>query len=400
MSGFFFLKDEGLTHIVAVLAKGGGEARVVGGAVRDSLLGKTRGEIDLACNLPPEMVMAVLTGAGMKVVPTGIDHGTVTAVYDHKGYEITTLRHDVEPLGRRARVAFTDDWQADAARRDFTFNALYVDGAGKIYDYFEGQKDLKAGRVRFIGVAQERIKEDVLRILRFFRFQAWFGKGDADKEGLAACRELAGLIPHLSVERVWREIIKLLAAENPLGAWQLMQETGVLDHVMPEAGNIARLGNLLKIETKYEAPCKALVRLAALLPAGIANAAKISQRMKLSNKEAEKLRAMLTVPQHLKGKLDPVPFRRALYQYGAEDAADAALLLGADEMSSDLEPALAAAAAWEKPQFPVQGEDILKMGVAAGPKVGEILKVVEEWWMAQDFRPPRDECLKEAKKLV
>jgi poly(A) polymerase len=414
-----WLKSRGLMRIVDAVAAGGGEARVVGGAVRDSLLGHEPHEIDLAVNLPPEKVIELLAKAGIKTVPTGIDHGTVTAVVDHKGYEITTLRHDIETDGRRAKVAFTDDWQADAGRRDFTMNALYTDASGKIYDYFDGRADLAAGHVRFIGDASARIKEDILRILRFFRFYAWFGKGAADKDGLAACKELKGLISGrdcsapgasarvvtataapLSAERVWREIVKLLAAENSAPAWTLMKETGVLDEVLPEAGNIKRLEMLLKAETKYEMPPAPLVRLAALLPEGKASAEIIAAKLKLSNREAEKITALATLPALLRGKLDPVPFRRALYEHGADACRDAALLIGAENPTLDLEPVLAEALGWERPVFPVMGVDLLKLGAKPGPKMGEILRSVEEWWIAQDFRPSREECLAEARRLT
>lgn len=391
-----WMRVEGLRRILDAIKAGGGEVRVVGGCVRDVLLGRPMGDVDLAVNLPPEKVAEILTKAGLKVVPTGIDHGTVTAVADHKGYEITTLRQDVETDGRRARVAFTDDWQADAARRDFTFNALYVDADGNLYDYFTGREDLKSGKVRFIGDARARIREDVLRILRFFRFHAWFGQGAPDAEGLAACRELAGLIPTLSVERVWKEISKLLAAENPFPSWQLMQGQGVLKSVLPEADNLKRLEALLATENKYAIPSSSLVRFAALLPEDEKLAVQLAQRLKLSGKEGERLQLLASLPGLLKSRLDPVPFRRALYEYGADASRDAVLLLGAEDAGVDLEPALAEAATWEKPSFPLQGNDILKLGKSPGPEVGAILKAVEEWWVGQDFRPGRPEVLAEA----
>lgn len=393
-----WMRKEGLRCLLQTIKAGNGEARLVGGCVRDALLGRPVGDVDLAVNLPPEKVSDLLTQAGFKVVPTGIDHGTVTAVVDHKGYEITTLRYDIETDGRRAKVAFTDDWQADAARRDFTFNALYADADGKLYDYFSGREDLTAGHVRFIGDARARIQEDVLRILRFFRFYAWFGRGEPDREGLAACRELAALLPKLSVERVWKEISRLLASSNPLPSWQLMKEQGVLSHVLPEADNLPRLAALLNTEKKYEISSDALMRLAALLPKDEKLAGAIARRLKLSGKDAERLGSLVALPDQLRGRLDPVPFRRALYHYGVGPARDAAILLAADAPAMDLEPVLARAATWEKPVFPIQGNDILKLGIPAGPQVGEILQAVEEWWIGQDFRPNRAECLTEAQR--
>lgn len=393
-----WMRIEGLRRILDAIKAGGGEARVVGGCVRDALLGRVVGDVDLAVNLPPENVVDLLSKAGLKTVPTGIDHGTITAVADHKGYEITTLRHDVETDGRRAKVAFTDDWQADAARRDFTFNALYADADGKLYDYFDGRSDLEAGHVRFIGNARERIREDVLRILRFFRFYAWFGRGDPDKEGLAACRELAELIPRLSVERIWREVVKLLAAGNPVPAWKLMDEQGVLQRFLPEAGNVQRLEVLIAVGRKYEEPTSSLLRLAALLPQDKEIAPRLAARLKLSRREAETMQANIDLQGRMQGRLDPVPLRRNLYAFGAEKLRDAVLLLAADIPGLDLEPALAEMAIWKKPVFPLQGADILKLGVAPGPQVGELLRAVEEWWIERDFHPARAECLDEAKR--
>jgi poly(A) polymerase len=395
-----WLRSESVSRIMDALRGGGGEARVVGGAVRDALLGRKVGDIDLAATLPPEKTSALLTEAGIKVVPTGIEHGTITAVIDGKGYEITTLRKDVETDGRRAKVAFTDDWQSDAARRDFTINALYADANGKIYDYFGGREDLAKGHVRFIGDAGARIREDVLRILRFFRFYVWFGQGAIDAEGMEACRALAGLIPQLSVERVWREIVKLLGADNPLSGWRSMLEARVLAGILPEASDSARLGSLLAVEKKYDAAPSPLRRLAALLPSDEVTAVAIIQRLKLSKREAGKLLRLASLPALLAGKLDPIPFRRALYEFGIEDTSDAALLLAAEHPALDLEPALAAAAAWDNPVFPLQGQDLLKLGLAAGPAMGLLLRALEEEWVAADFKPSREECLASAKRRI
>lgn len=388
-----WLNDPGLRQILSALKAVGGEARPVGGAVRDALLGQPVKEVDLAVNLPPEKVTELLTQAGIKVVPTGFDHGTVTAVLDHKGYELTSLRRDIKTDGRHATVAFTNDWQEDAARRDFTMNSLYVDAQGMLFDYFGGRSDLALGHVRFIGDAHERIKEDVLRILRFFRFYAWLGKGDVDTAGLQACCQMASLLPQLSVERVWREITKLLAAPNPLPAWKLMLDGKILMHILPEAIDMLRLGALFAIEQKYEIPPSPLVRLAALLPKDYKLVAFVAQRMKTSKREQDALRTLAILPGLMRGKLDPVPFRRSLYEYGADAARDGAVLVASESPSADLEPVLALASEWEKPIFPVQGDDVLKLGVNPGPEVGAILSVVEEWWIEKDFRPSRDECL-------
>ncbi|HUY68864.1 MAG TPA: CCA tRNA nucleotidyltransferase [Alphaproteobacteria bacterium] len=400
-----WLQAGGLRRIFAVIEAGGGRLRIVGGAVRDALLEKEIGEVDLACDLPPEKTAEILAKAGIKVAPTGIEHGTITAVVDHQGYEITALRRDIETDGRRAKVEFTDDWQADAARRDFTINAIYADADGTLYDYFGGRGDLAEGRVRFIGQAEARIREDVLRILRFFRFYAFFGRGDADAEGLRASAALAHLLPQLSAERVWREIGKLLAAENPAPSWRLMGANGVLAQVLPDAADVARLEGLLAAEKKYEVAGAAqagaaLTRLAALLPQDEAVAAQVAAKLKMARREAERVRLLAVLPARLRGRCDPLPLRCALYDYGADACRAAALLLAASDRGIDLDPVLAAAAAWDNPVFPLQGADILQLGVAPGPRVGEILRAVEEWWMARDFRPGKKECLDEAKRLA
>lgn len=379
-------------RIMQIAKSAGGEVRVVGGAVRDILLSGEAKEIDFASTLPPEVMAAALAKDGVKTVPTGIDFGTITAVIDGTGYEITTLRHDVETDGRHATVAFTDDWQGDAARRDFTMNALYVDAGGNLFDYFAGQKDLAAGQVRFIGDATLRIREDVLRILRFFRFYAWFGRGAVDADGYAACRDLAPLIPQLSVERVWRELVKMLAAPNPAPSWHLMRDAKILAEIVPEADNLQRLESLLQVERRYEKPPQPLRRLAALLPPNEIIAAEVAQKLKLSKREAAKLLRLASLPALLQGKLDPVPFRRALYEFGGDDAVDAALLAAA-HTGADLEPALAAAASWNNPTFPLQGADLLKLGFQPGPALGALLQWLEEQWSGSDFTMTRAECL-------
>ncbi len=395
-----WMRVDGLRRIFDATKAAGGEVRFVGGCVRDALLGRAVGDIDLAANLPPEKISEILQKAGLKIAPTGIEHGTVTAVADHKGYEITTLRRDVETYGRKAKVEFTDDWQADAARRDFTMNALYADESGKIYDYFSGREDLARRHVRFIGKAEDRIKEDVLRILRFFRFTAWYGQGPADAEGLAACAALANLLPQLSVERVWREVSKLLGADDPAPSWRSMIEQKILPHFLPEASDIARLENLIAAEKKFDMRAPALARLATLLPQDESQAAQVAQKLKMANREAEQIKLLAVLPGRLRGKLDPIPFRRVLYEYGAEACQPAVLLLAANDKAADIAPALAAAAEWQKPVFPIQGADLIKLGMNPGPNMGEVLRAVEEWWIAADFRPAREECLAEAKRLA
>lgn len=396
-----WLTSSGVLRLLAALAADGAEARFVGGAVRDAFLGRAVGDIDLAVNVPPERVTAILAAAGIKVVPTGIAHGTVTAVVEGKGYELTTLRHDVETFGRHAKVAFTDDWQADAARRDFTFNALYADAEGQIYDYFGGRDDLAAGRVRFIGEAEARIREDVLRILRFFRFHAWFGRGAPDADGLKACRALTSLLPGLSVERVWTELGKLLLAPDPAPTWGLMRDNGILDVLLPEAAQVERLARLVEIEAAHKVAPDKIRRLAALLlDANDRGAPSPARRLHMANRESERLDALLNLPQALAGHTDRVPLRRMIYRHGAENVRDALLLLASGARRFDLASALGVLAAWEAPIFPVQGSDLLKRGLPAGPRIGQILKEVEAWWEEQDFQPSRQACLEEAERQI
>ncbi|MDD5585371.1 MAG: CCA tRNA nucleotidyltransferase [Alphaproteobacteria bacterium] len=395
-----WMTAHGARAILDAIASAGGDARFVGGAVRDALLGRETGDVDLAVNLPPDRVMKALKKAGIMVVPTGLDHGTVTAVADHKGYEVTTLRYDVETFGRRARVAFTDNWKADASRRDFTMNALYADGLGKIYDYFDGLKDLKAGRVRFIGKADDRIHEDVLRILRFFRFYAWYGRGAADKEALRACKKLAPLLPQLSAERVWKELAKLLLAADPVPALRLMMKSGVLTHVLPEAKNVERIARLVELERIYAAKAGSVRRLAALIGPDDAAAKSVARRLKFSLHDAGNLAALARVVRELPGHTRPGDLRRLMYEESAQAVRDGLLLLAASGDGRDLKSAIKTVKAWEAPLFPVQGRDIVKLGVPAGPRVGKILRAVETWWQENDFRPARDACLAEAKRCA
>ncbi len=369
-----------------------GKARVVGGAVRDVLMGCAVGDIDLATPLAPDKVMTALGAQDIKAVPTGIDHGTITAVLARTGYEITTLRQDVETFGRHARVEYTDDWRADAARRDFTMNALYVDAAGVLYDYVGGARDAEAGRVRFIGDARQRIKEDVLRILRFFRFYACFGKGAADREALAACRELAPLIPALSVERTARELLKLLAAGDPLPAVMLMGESGVISQVLPEATDFSRLKILLETERKYGAAPSSLRRLAALLPGDAARA--VAARLKFSNQDTKALGILAKLPERMEKACDPKALHALIYDYGKEMTRSAALFLGADTGAVLKEIEL-----WEVPDFPLKGKDLLALGIPAGPHVGKILRAVEAWWRDRDFEGDREAALAQAGKI-
>lgn len=368
--------------LLAALTAEGAVVRFVGGCVRDSLVGRPVRDIDVATATTPRDNLRLLTAAGIKAVPTGIEHGTITAVVGGRPFEVTTLRVDVETFGRHARVAFTDDWVADACRRDFTINALYADPDGSLYDPTGGLADLRRGRVRFVGRPEQRIEEDRLRILRFFRFHAWYGRGAANRSALAACRQAAAGIDRLSGERVRQELLKLLAAPEPRPALRLMLRHGILPYVLPAGADLAALSRLMRGEPGEPDP---LLRLAALMHGQGADAARrLADRLRLSNAERERLLALLgsDAPSPRGGRWT---LRRAVYRLGADMTADLALLAG--------RPRLAAAArAMRPPEFPLKGRDGLALGLKPGPELGRLLAAVEDWWVERDFAPDTAAC--------
>jgi len=345
------------------------EARMVGGAVRDMLAGRVVADVDFASPLTPQDVMARARRAGLKAVPTGLAHGTVTLVAQGRQFEVTTLRRDVQTDGRHAVVAFTDDWVLDASRRDFTINAMSAAQSGEVFDYFGGREDLAAGRLRFVGVAAARIAEDYLRIFRFFRFFARYAKGAPDEAALAAIAALKDGVARLSAERVWREMKLILLAEDPRAALRLMAESGVLALVLPEA-DLDGLDGLMR----RGAPADALLRLAAL---SSADAAGYAARWKLSGAECEALSA-LRIPNALLPGMDDAALRRALAVEPAEILIARTWL--AQDDGAGWDGLRARLSAMEKPVFPLLGRDITKLGVPQGPAVGEILKNTEQWW--------------------
>jgi poly(A) polymerase len=368
-----------MAELIAALG-GGGETRFVGGAVRDTLLELPVSDVDLATRLAPTEVVERLRGAGIKAVPTGIAHGTVTAVSAGSPVEVTTLRRDVSTDGRHATVAFTDDWREDAARRDFTINALFAEPeSGLVYDYFGGWRDVQARHVRFIGDPLTRIAEDHLRILRFFRFHARFGRGAIDADGLDACAARANDLMALSRERIADELLKLLALADPEPTVRLMIERGILRPVLPEIEDAEPLSALIRRERKAELAPDPLRRLAALLPADLEMAGLISARLRLSNKAAKRL---VTAAQR-----EPVDAERPLalaYAVGNEEAADRILLGSGD-------PAQARAViGWDRPRFPLTGGDLIAMGLAPGPVVARTLQRLERAWVAGGFEPDRE----------
>jgi len=400
----------GALAVLRAVTAGGGAARFVGGCVRDACLDRPVKDIDIATDVAPETVMQRLRGAGIQVVPTGLAHGTVTAVSDRRPYEITTLRRDVETDGRRAVVAFTDDWRADAARRDFTFNAMSCTEDGALYDYFGGRADLAAGRVRFVGDAETRIREDVLRLLRFFRFNAHYGKPPLDPEGLAACKRLASLLPTLSGERLAQETLRLLQAPNPVAIVERMAADGVLGAYLAEAGAIDRLRALVTIEGMTEG-ADAVRRLAALIAGGPEAARAVAERLRLSVAQRERLEE-LTAPVPALSPDLPERERRRRFNALADGArSDLALMRWASAIAAaggqiarrDAEAWRAlydAAREWRRVALPVQGRDVMALGVASGPRVGELLDQLARWWEDEDFAPDRAQCLAELRRRL
>jgi poly(A) polymerase len=379
--------------VLGALRAAGGEVRFVGGCVRDAILGHPVEDIDLATTLRPEATQRALEVAGLKAVPTGIEHGTITAVSRGRPYEITTLRHDVETDGRHAVVAYTDDWAADAERRDFTLNALYCDETGEVIDYVGGLADLERHVVRFVGDPRARIAEDVLRVLRFFRFSAWYGRPPYDGAGLAACGEAAALLRGLSAERVRKEALRLLEAPDPVPALSAAHERGLFSHWVPEAHGTTVLAVLVRFETTI-ATVDGLRRLAALLRPN-ADADVIAERLKLSRREASRLAAMLAVRDAVDLDGGPRAWRRSIHAFGNALFIDRLLLQVACD-GAETKPwreAHALAVAWKAPRLPVGGNDVLALGVPSGMAVGELIRGVERWWIDGDFQADRDACL-------
>jgi poly(A) polymerase len=370
--------------VIAALETAGGPdcARFVGGCVRDALLGRPVVDIDIATRLTPPETLAALEAAGLRAVPTGIEHGTVTAIADHRPFEITTLRRDVETDGRRAVVAFTTDWAEDAARRDFRLNALYLDAAGVVHDPVGGGiADARAGRIVFVGDAETRIREDYLRVLRFFRFFAWYGQGAPDAAAVAACTALRDGVAGLSGERVSKELLKLLGAMDPRPSVRLMSDAGVLALLLPCPLDLARFDAMVAIEDDP------LLRLAALLPDNAEAALTAAQRLRLSNPMRDRL---VAATGGLPARLTDRAARAAIYRLGVQAFRDRLRLAwaagGDGQRARDL---LALAEGWTPPAFPLGGADARAAGVAAGPAMGRALKAVEEWWIAEDFPDDR-----------
>lgn len=370
-----------------------GCARFVGGCVRNALLGEKVSDVDIATQLTPEQVDAAMKAAGVAVHPTGIEHGTLTVVADHRPFEVTTLRRDVETDGRRATVAFTEDWAEDAERRDFRMNALYVDRTGEVFDPTGGGlDDIAARRIVFVGDPETRIREDYLRILRFFRFFAWYGVGAPDAAGLAACAKLRAGLDGISAERIWMETKKLLAAPRPLQSLDAMEASGVLAQLFPDAKGLGLLRKLVALEEGQGLAPDPMVRFLALFWKDADVVQRVASRLKLSNDE----RHRLNWPARDATKLDgasPKDVRAAIYRSGAQVVADRALLAWAESADSSWCEVLALTRDWERPVLPVSGADLLAAGMETGPAIGEALRRAEDAWIASDFQLAREKLL-------
>ena len=370
--------------VMAALEAAGGPgcARFVGGCVRNALIGAPVADVDIATTLKPEETDRAIRAAGLKAVPTGIAHGTVTAVSERQPFEITTLRRDVSTDGRNATVAFTDDWAEDAARRDFRLNALYADVEGRVFDPTgEGVADAAAGRIVFVGDPETRIREDYLRILRFFRFFAWYGRGEPDAAALAACRALASGMTRLSAERVSKELMTLLAAPDPRVAMAAMTDAGVLAQILPEA----EMGPLF--EAAVEQGSDPVIRLMTLLPGDERIVREASAQLRLPNSTRDRLAdAAVAAPAVSLSMSDP-EVRAAVYRFGARAVADALCRRMAERPAQvdDGRRLLALAEGWRRPSMPVGGRELARLGVEPGPETGRLLKAFENDWIADDF---------------
>jgi len=388
---FWMTAPETAAVLDALEAEGGTDcARFVGGCVRNALVGRPIDDLDIATTLSPDRVTRAVEAAGLRAVPTGIDHGTVTAVSNHRPHEITTLRRDVTTDGRRATVAFTDDWCEDAQRRDFTLNALYARRDGSIFDPTgHGVADARAGRIVFVGDPEQRLREDHLRNLRFFRFHAWFGKGPPDPAAVAACAALKDDIDNLAAERISKELLKLLAADDPRAAVRLMADTGVLEVVLKGPANLARFEALVEIEADLLFENEPVLRLAALLPDDQMAAARLAERLRLSNPDRDRLVAALSPTPVLKSWMSPREIRREIYRTGKPIFRDRAKLAWAASprtaTTMQWRGLIALADGWDPPALPLTGQEIMNAGVPKGPMVGQVMREVEDWWIDHDF---------------
>jgi poly(A) polymerase len=403
LKGAPWLERPDTARVFGALDSPGVETRAVGGAVRNTLLGRPVTEIDLATTALPDQVMASARKAGLKAVPTGIEHGTVTVIVDGTPFEVTTLRRDVETFGRHATVAFTENWEEDARRRDFTLNALYAASDGTVFDPLGGYEDVVAGRVRFIGDAEARIKEDYLRILRFFRFNAYYGEGPLDAEGLRASVRLRGGMAQLSAERIAGEVRRILAAPAAERAVEALFDHGLLVAVLGGVPRLERFGRLVAIEAAAGRGPDAALRLAALAIFVAEDAERVAARLHLSN--AERAVLALGAGDHATNGLpEEGAAKRLLYRLGATDYPACVMIGWADARAApgdrSWREALTLVERWQAPVFPLKGSDLAALGKVEGPALGALLRRLEAEWVAEGFAADRDRLMTRAKEIV
>lgn len=408
-----WLKDESLQRLLGVLSASGEESRIAGGAVRNTLLGEAVRDIDIATTNHPDETARRAAAAGFKAVPTGAEHGTVTVIAHGKPYEVTTLRADVETDGRRAKVSFGRDWQRDAERRDFTINALYAEADGTVVDLVGGLADLESRTLRFIGDPGERIREDYLRILRFFRFFAWYGSGRPDAEGLKACARLKDGLDQLSAERVWAELKKLLSAPDPSRALLWMRQASVLTRVLPESEKwgIDAIHGLVKAETDLGWEPDPLLRLEAIVPPDAGRMTALAERLRLSNAASDRLRGWAGTDA-IAANASEAELAKKLYRGDRQGFIDRLRLSLASSRAKAVDDNLALVEAggysrllaysenWVKPEFPVKGSDLAGLGMEQGKELGAALKKLEGLWLDSGFALGRGALLERAAEFL
>jgi poly(A) polymerase len=405
LAGADWLGHASTRAVFAALTADGAAARAVGGAVRNALMGHPVKDVDIATTAEPAEVMRLAAKAGLHAVPTGFEHGTVTVVAKHEPFEITTLRKDIETFGRHARVTFTTDWTEDARRRDFTMNALYCEADGTVHDPLGGYRDLVDRRVRFIGDARQRIREDFLRTLRFFRFSAEYGRGAApDADGLSATIAEKQGLSGLSGERVRAELLLLLAAPGAREAVHAMHEADLIEPLLGTRGDVARLSRLIDIETALGRPTDPVLRLAALALCGTQSPQQLQERLRLSAAETTRIKHADCVDAALALGIGERDARAFIYRNGASAFVDGALMTwarsGDDAASSNRAHHVRLAERWQAPALPVRGSDVLGLGVPPGPAVGGIIAEFEAWWIARDFTATDDQVRTKLSELV
>ncbi|MCO5074003.1 MAG: CCA tRNA nucleotidyltransferase [Rhizobiaceae bacterium] len=408
-----WLADEALQKLLAVLSSNGEEARIAGGAVRNALLGQPVADIDIATTTTPDETIRRASEAGFRTVPTGAEHGTITVIAQGRAFEVTTLRADVETDGRHAKVVFGRDWRRDAERRDFTINALYMRADGTVVDLVGGRADIEARIVRFIGDADARIREDYLRILRFFRFFAFYGKGRPDADGLRACARHKSGLSHLSAERVWSEFRRLLGASDPSRTLLWMRQAGVLSAILPESEKwgIDSIHALTRAEADLGWPADPLMRLQAMVPPDAERMEALAERLRMSNDEAARMVNWAQTPP-MRPDMSERAFRQVLYvedRQGVTDRLHLALS-GARARAVEDDKALVEAGGyarllkiaktWERPIFPVKGGDLVAVGWQKGPNLGATLRSLEEEWVSSDFTLQRGALLERAAEMA